>query len=61
VELSLGIYNLQGQRVATLFDGLLLAGTHELSWSGEAVSSGVYYAVLSNGQQQSVKKLLLLK
>jgi hypothetical protein len=61
VELSLGIYNLQGQQVAMLFDGLLLAGTHELSWSGEAVSSGVYYAVLTNGQQQSVKKLLLLK
>ena len=60
-ELSLVIFNVQGRQVAKLFDGQLLAGAHELSWSGEAVSSGVYYAVLTNGQVQSVQKLLLIK
>jgi hypothetical protein len=64
--IRLDIYNLAGQRVATLVDGHLQAGVHELGWNGQvddgtAAASGIYYGVLSHGSERSTVKLLLVK
>jgi hypothetical protein len=45
---TLKVYNLVGQEVATLASGTLAAGNHQLSWSGtdalgHTVASGVYF------------------
>ncbi len=66
-EVELAIYNLAGQRVATLADGLWDVGTHSLSWDGRAedgrtLGSGVYLYRLQNGSAQTPpRKLLLLR
>ncbi len=60
------IYNVLGQKVATLVDGSMIAGYHDISWSGlddigSSVSSGVYlYRIETNGFND-VKKLMYLK
>lgn len=60
-EVSLTIYNIQGQRVATLVSGTLQAGSHQARFDGSALSSGVYLARLQNGTDALVMKMLLVK
>jgi hypothetical protein len=60
------IYNSQGQKVKTLFKGILAPGTHELSWESDSdtgipVSSGMYYAVLKMENLVRTSKMLLIK
>ncbi len=60
VELS--IYNLLGQKVATLFSGNQSAGSYKVQWNAAGFASGVYLYKLTTdkGFVQS-KKLILLK
>jgi len=63
---SLEVFNILGQRVATLIDNPLPSGTHQISWdgtdqSGNAVTSGVYFYRLTVGDHRLVKKMSLLK
>ncbi len=43
---SLQIYNILGQRVTVLVDGLRQAGRKSVEWNADNVPSGVYYYVL---------------
>ena len=58
---SLTVYNVLGQKVATLFNGFAPAGTHEVTFDARALSSGVYFYRLESGNLASVKKMMLLK
>lgn len=63
---SLEIYDLEGRKVASLFEGQLDAGTHRLTWDGltdkgEAVRSGVYFGSLTTKEGKHSEKLVLLK
>lgn len=58
---TLKIYNVLGQEVATLVDGEQLAGYHEAVWDASAVPSGVYYYKLHAGNFTEVKKMLLVR
>lgn len=63
---ELAVYDLTGQRVATLIDGILPAGTHAASWDGlneegAVVASGPYLYRLRVEEGAEVQKLLLLK
>lgn len=56
----LTIYNVVGQKVATLVDGFRDAGYHTISWEGTNLASGVYiYQLQANGQMITQKMLLL--
>jgi hypothetical protein len=60
------IFNAEGQKVKTLFKGILTSGTHELTWngdsdSGELVSSGAYFAILKMENLVRASKMLLIK
>ncbi|HEY3295610.1 MAG TPA: T9SS type A sorting domain-containing protein [bacterium] len=59
-KIVLSVYNLLGQKVATLFDGMQAAGTHTQSWS-PAGAGGIYFAVLKSGQTTRTLKLAYLK
>jgi FlgD Ig-like domain len=63
---DLKIYNLKGQLIKVLCSKSLTAGEHYFSWIGtnckdKKVASGIYFAILSAGNQQSVTKLVLIK
>ncbi|HHM24055.1 MAG TPA: T9SS type A sorting domain-containing protein, partial [Bacteroidetes bacterium] len=64
VELS--IYNLKGQKVRTLVQGVQEAGRHQAVWdgrnfSGQMAASGLYLIVFSTPEFHQVKKCLLMK
>lgn len=65
-QLSLEIYNVLGQRVATLIDGKVASGRQQVYWSGQsdrgtALPSGIYFYRLQDGIVSLVRKLVLLK
>jgi hypothetical protein len=55
------IYNLLGQKVATLLDAPQTAGEHSLIWNASPFPSGVYFARLDMGNDAQTIKLVLLK
>ncbi len=58
---TLKVYDILGREVATLADGMLEAGTHQVMFDGTGLASGVYiYRLESNNFAQS-KKMVLLK
>lgn len=60
-HISLKVYNLFGQEVATLFEGVRQAGNYEVMFDGKGLASGVYLYQLKAGNFVVIKKLLLLK
>ncbi len=65
-QVELSIYNVLGQKVATIVDGQLEAGTHEAVWdgtdeSGNAVGSGIYFYRISTSDFEQTKKMILMK
>jgi len=60
-QADLSVFNLAGQKVATLASGLLSAGTHTVSFDATALPSGIYLARLQSEVGQSVTRLVLTK
>jgi hypothetical protein len=58
---TLSIYNIMGQKVATLVDGVQQAGEHQVVWDAADVSSGVYFGRLESGINNNTMRLVLLK
>jgi len=58
---SLVIYNLLGQAVATVFEGRQDAGWHQVTWDGAQQASGVYFYKLQAGEFSQMRKMVLLK
>ena len=65
-EMELAIYNIAGQKVATLAQGPYPSGTYTFTWQGRnthgaELASGVYcYRLRANGREQT-RKLILLR
>ena len=62
----LKVYNSLGEEVATLVDGFVNAGVHDIDWNGRnrfnaAVASGVYFYRLTAANFAETKKMLLVK
>jgi hypothetical protein len=58
---SLKVYNVLGQEVAVLVNGVNTPGVYSATWDASKVTSGVYYYRLAAGSFTSVKKMLLAK
>ncbi len=59
---TLKVYNVLGQEVATLIDGVVKGETVEtVSFDGSALASGVYYYRLQSGQKAVTGKMVLIK
>jgi hypothetical protein len=61
VKVTLKIYNLLGQEVATLVNESQVPGFYEIKFNASFLASGVYLYKLSAGDYVAVKKLMLLK
>ncbi|MEJ2196195.1 MAG: T9SS type A sorting domain-containing protein [Ignavibacteriaceae bacterium] len=58
---SIRIYNLLGEVVATLVNEEKPVGTYELTWNAENLSSGVYFYKLQAGKFVETKKMVVMK
>ena len=57
VEIS--VYNILGNKIATLFNGFKSAGNHSVTFNAAKFSSGVYfYKIISEGFVQTRKMIL---
>lgn len=65
-RVNLGIYDVGGNRIATLLDEVQAAGSHSIAWegrddSGRPAASGIYFAVVESGGKLVTGKLTLIK
>jgi hypothetical protein len=65
-EVTLKVFNMAGQTVATIVNGTMSAGYHQLRWngkdaSGADASSGVYLYKITAGGFTETRKMLLVK
>jgi hypothetical protein len=59
-RISLKVYNLLGQEVATLFEGIRRPGNYEATFDGNKLATGVYlYRLSANGFVKTRKSLLI--
>ena len=63
---NLTIFNVLGQKVKVLANGVKLAGTHKLRWNGtdemgQSASTGIYFYTLTDGSSTVTKKMAFMK
>ncbi len=60
-QVSLKVYDVLGQEVATLVNGIKFAGRHEAEWNATGLASGVYFYRLHAGTFVDVKRMTVIK
>jgi flagellar hook assembly protein FlgD len=65
-EVDLGVYDVSGRLVKTLYQGVMDQGKHKATWdgtntAGRAVSSGVYFCKLFTKDNVAETKMVILK
>ncbi|MGN8226906.1 T9SS type A sorting domain-containing protein [Gracilimonas sp. BCB1] len=60
-KVLLEVYNVLGERVATLVNGNHVAGAYVASFNASGFPSGIYYYKLVSGQHQQVRSMTLIK
>ncbi|MEA2104942.1 MAG: CapA family protein [Candidatus Cloacimonadota bacterium] len=63
---NVSVYNIKGQRVKTLVNDNFYTGIHHLSWDGknsqdQRLGSGIYFYKLKVGNEEQIKKCVLLQ
>ncbi len=58
---SLKIYSVLGEEVATIVDGFKSAGTYTVIFNASQLSSGIYFYTLRSGDFTGTKKMILVK
>lgn len=65
-DVTVGVYDVSGRLVASVFRGPLAAGTHEFGWSGRSAdgsraANGIYFYRASTGATQVSRKMILMR
>lgn len=60
------VYSLTGKKVATMVDGIMQGGYHQVKWdgkdsSGKQLTSGIYFYQINSGGKKLVRKMILAK
>jgi len=61
MKIALNVYNVLGQRVATIAEGRQPAGEYEITWDAGDFPTGVYFARLETEDRSENIKMVLLK
>jgi len=61
VHVSLKVYNLTGEEIATLVNEVCEAGNHTATFEASRLTSGIYFAVLQAGEVRQVRRLVYMK
>ncbi len=60
-HVTISVYDTAGRRVKTIVDGVQSAGTHEVMFRADRLSSGVYFYEMRTGDFQEIRKMMLVK
>jgi len=60
-NINLTVFNLLGKQVATLANGHYDKGIHNVKFSGNHLTSGVYFYTLETSDQSLTRKMILMK
>ena len=60
-NVTIAVYNILGQKVATLVNEAKNAGEYSVSFDGSGIASGVYFYRMTAGNYSSMKKFVLMK
>ena len=60
-QVALEIFDITGAKVATLVDGHLPAGPHDIIWDASDLASGLYLYRLSSGQMTAARRAVVIK
>jgi len=60
-NVSIFVYNIRGQLVDQLYDGLMAAGEHWVEWNAEDLSPGLYLCSLVMPEQRETIKMIVIK
>jgi hypothetical protein len=58
---TINVYNLLGERVATIAEGDHVAGTFEVRWDASRLPSGVYFYRLTAHEYSQTRKMVLIR
>jgi predicted GH43/DUF377 family glycosyl hydrolase len=61
VKVKIEVFNVLGQKISTLVNKQMPAGTHEAEFTANNLSSGVYYYRIQAGSFQQTRKMIYLK
>jgi hypothetical protein len=60
-KLEIAVYDILGNEVAKLFDGIQVGGNYTLEFDGSNLSSGIYFLKFKSGSFIITRKMMLLK
>ena len=65
-QVKINVYNMLGQKVKTLVNRKMTAGSHIVAWDGQdnngnKMASGIYYYRLESGSFNKARKMVMLK
>ncbi len=60
-HVTLKVYDILGEEVAELVNGIKKAGSYEVKFAGSRLSSGIYFYSIQTGNKTITKKMILLK
>jgi chitodextrinase len=60
-DITVEVFNVKGQRVATVYSGFKSAGVHSVPWSAGNLASGVYFARIVLGNEQAIHKITVVR
>jgi len=60
-QVSVDVFNVAGQKVASLLNDTLKAGSHSVTWDASGVAAGVYFYTVKSGDFSKTMKMTLLK
>ena len=58
---SIDVYNMAGQKVDTIADEFMSAGSHSVMWNASGFSAGVYFCTVKTAHSSKSMKMTLLK
>jgi hypothetical protein len=61
LQVTLSVYDILGQNVATLINQNVAAGGHSVTFDGSALASGIYFCRLETPNFSAVRKMILLR
>ena len=58
---KISVYDIAGQKITTLVDGVKTPGNYIVKWNAKGVSSGSYLCVMENGGKTLSRKMTFMK